>query len=128
MDMDTPFPWISGFLRAPTDEEKLKLNLYLMKLEYGTLDGLTEEERYTVRAAPNRIAVFDRFRGDDGGFDHKHHSIMLVIYSHRYVPSQPFYYDLFAWYETDEDIELHQITSTSGYLQMRRSQSWPWAI
>ncbi len=98
-----------GQPRRPTTEEKMKLLLYLWKLEYGKIDGLTEEQRLEVQVMVDtaHIAVFDRFRSYEVGFDHKYSSIMVVLWSDRYQPDKPFYYDIFAWWQGKE---LHQVS------------------
>jgi hypothetical protein len=117
---DNLFPRPLGEPRPPTDEEKTKLLLYLWKLQYGTLEGLTEEQRVQARASVEmaRIAVFDVIKAydvykKDGRLERS--SIMFVFWVDKYEPGKPYYYDVFAWWKGKE---LQQLSPTSGYIQL----------
>ncbi len=112
-----------GHPRPPTKNEKTKLFLYLLKLKYGTLDGLTEEQRLGARVAVDSgyLAVFDNIKSyevlDEKNKSGREYSqIVFAMWIENYQPDWPFYYDVFAFWKDGK--EIHQLTPESGFLQL----------
>jgi hypothetical protein len=112
--------------RLPSEAEKSKLFLYLLKLQYGSIDGLTEDQRASAFVSVyynDKIAVYDSIKAlmawDDKRWGHIYSQIMFAMWSSYYDPSEPFYFDVFAFWHNGE--EIHQLTPVSGFLQLEES-------